>query len=184
MWNGLPWERWSYKVIERPCSVTKPLQQARLFPSQRTSSSSSLLLYFSLFNRQNPENLNPDRETCPKPSPDHVVNVVGGTFGVGFVFGGALHFLKGIYNSPGGARLAGAAQAIRINAPLVGGRFAVWGGLFSTFDCTLEHMWQKEDHWNRNIAGASARCGRGSSRRRGPPSWEGYCWPYSKAWRS
>ncbi|XP_024177690.1 mitochondrial import inner membrane translocase subunit TIM17-2 [Rosa chinensis] len=124
MWNGLPWERWSYKVIERPCSVTKPLQQARLFPSQRTSSSSSLLLYFSLFNRQNPENLNPDRETCPKPSPDHVVNVVGGTFGVGFVFGGALHFLKGIYNSPGGARLAGAAQAIRINAPLVGGRFA------------------------------------------------------------
>ncbi|XP_062010650.1 mitochondrial import inner membrane translocase subunit TIM17-1-like [Rosa rugosa] len=96
------------------------------------------------------------RETSPKPSPDQVVDVVGGTFGVGFVFGGALHFLKGIYNSPGGARLAGAAQAIRINSPRVGGRFAAWGGLFSTFDCTLEHMRQKEDPWNQIIAGAAA----------------------------
>ncbi|KAM5547559.1 mitochondrial import inner membrane translocase subunit TIM17-1-like [Rosa sericea] len=96
------------------------------------------------------------RETSLKPSPDHIVDVVGSTFGVGVVVGGALHFLKGIYNSPGGARLAGAAQAIRINALRVGGRFAVWGGLFSTFDCTLEHMRQKEDPWNQIIAGAAA----------------------------
>ena len=28
-------------------------------------------------------------------------------------------------------------QAIRREAPKIGGSFAVWGGLFSTFDCTL-----------------------------------------------
>lgn len=29
------------------------------------------------------------------------------------------------------------AQAIRREAPRIGGSFAIWGGLFSTFDCTL-----------------------------------------------
>lgn len=28
-------------------------------------------------------------------------------------------------------------QSIRREAPRIGGSFAVWGGLFSTFDCTL-----------------------------------------------
>ena len=28
-------------------------------------------------------------------------------------------------------------QAVRREAPRIGGSFAVWGGLFSTFDCTL-----------------------------------------------
>lgn len=45
-------------------------------------------------------------------------------------------------------------QAIRREAPRIGGSFAVWGGLFSTFDCTLVAVRHKEDPWNSIAAGA------------------------------
>ncbi len=45
-------------------------------------------------------------------------------------------------------------QAIRREAPRIGGSFAVWGGLFSTFDCTLVALRHKEDPWNSIAAGA------------------------------
>ena len=34
-------------------------------------------------------------------------------------------------------------QSIRREAPKIGGSFAVWGGLFSTFDCTLVALRKK-----------------------------------------
>lgn len=74
---------------------------------------------------------------------------------MGAVGGSAFHFLKGLYNSPKGDRLLGASQAVRLNAPRVGGSFAVWGGLFSTFDCTMVCLRQKEDPWNSIFAGAA-----------------------------
>jgi import inner membrane translocase subunit TIM17 len=37
----------------------------------------------------------------------------------------------------------------------VGDSFAVWGDLFSAFDCTKVFMHQKEDLWNSIIAGAA-----------------------------
>ncbi|KAF5204001.1 Mitochondrial import inner membrane translocase subunit tim17 [Thalictrum thalictroides] len=45
-------------------------------------------------------------------------------------------------------------QHARLNAPRVGGGLAVWGGLFSAFDCSLVYLRQKEDHYNPVIAGA------------------------------
>ncbi|KAG6400407.1 hypothetical protein SASPL_137238 [Salvia splendens] len=94
-------------------------------------------------------------ETSREPCPDRIFDDVGGAFGMGAVGGGAFHFLKGLYNSPKGERLIGGTQAVRMNAPRVGGSFAVWGGLFSTFDCTMVYMRQKEDPWNSIIAGAA-----------------------------
>ena len=38
---------------------------------------------------------------------------------------------------------------------LSAGNFAVWGGLFSSFDCTLVALRQKEDPWNSIISGAA-----------------------------
>lgn len=110
-------------------------------------------------------------ETSREPCPDRILDDVGGAFGMGAVGGAAFHFLKGIYNSPKGERLVGATQAVRMNAPRVGGSFAVWGGLFSTFDCTMVYIRQKEDPWNSIIAGAatggflSMRQGLGASSR-------------------
>ncbi|KAM0822165.1 hypothetical protein ACQ4PT_071671 [Festuca glaucescens] len=94
-------------------------------------------------------------ETSREPCPDRILDDVGGAFGMGAVGGSVFHFLKGTYNSPNGERLVGGAQAVRMNAPRVGGSFAVWGGLFSAFDCTMVFVRQKEDPWNSIIAGAA-----------------------------
>ncbi|KAL3625431.1 hypothetical protein CASFOL_030885 [Castilleja foliolosa] len=94
-------------------------------------------------------------ETAREPCPDRILDDIGGAFGMGAVGGSAFHFLKGIYSSPKGARLVGGSQAIRMNAPRIGGSFAVWGGLFSTFDCSMVYLRQKEDPWNSIIAGAA-----------------------------
>lgn len=94
-------------------------------------------------------------ETSREPCPDRILDDIGGAFGMGAVGGSAFHFLKGLYNSPKGARFTGATQAVRLNAPRIGGSFAVWGGLFSTFDCTMVYVRQKEDPWNSIVAGAA-----------------------------
>lgn len=106
---------------------------------------------------------------------------------MGAVGGGIWHLCKGLYNSPKGSRLRGgvdvccdgcciimhtSTQAIRREAPRIGGGFAVWGGLFSMFDCTLVAVRRKvdlfrtppsrtttthlsqEDPWNSIAAGA------------------------------
>jgi hypothetical protein len=56
---------------------------------------------------------------------------------MGAVGGGAVNLIKGFYNSPKGYAWAGGLEAVRREAPKIGGSFAVWGGLFSAFDCTL-----------------------------------------------
>lgn len=94
-------------------------------------------------------------ETSREPCPDRILDDMGGAFGMGAVGGSAFHFLKGLYNSPKGERFIGGTQAVRMNAPRVGGSFAVWGGLFSTFDCTMVYVRQKEDPWNSIISGAA-----------------------------
>ncbi|KAL6841693.1 hypothetical protein ACP4OV_028205 [Aristida adscensionis] len=105
-------------------------------------------------------------ETSREPCPDRILDDVGGAFGMGAVGGSVFHFLKGSFNSPNGERLAGGAQAVRMNAPRVGGSFAVWGGLFSTFDCAMVYARQKEDPWNSIVAGAAT--GGFLSMRQGP----------------
>lgn len=36
----------------------------------------------------------------------------------------------------------------------IGGQFAMWGGVFSTIDCSLAHIRKKEDPWNSIASGA------------------------------
>lgn len=73
---------------------------------------------------------------------------------MGAIGGSILHFIRGARNSPSGARFAGAIDAVKVRAPMIGGSFAVWGGLFSTFDCSLQAVRHKEDPWNSIMAGA------------------------------
>ncbi|KAF8112403.1 hypothetical protein N665_0064s0036 [Sinapis alba] len=94
-------------------------------------------------------------ETTREPCPDRILDDIGGAFGMGIAGGSVFHLIKGIYNSPSGARLSGGAQYVRMNAPRVGGSFAVWGGLFSTLDCAMVYARQKEDPWNSIFAGAA-----------------------------
>jgi import inner membrane translocase subunit TIM17 len=56
---------------------------------------------------------------------------------------------------PIGSRLTGAISNTAARAPVMGGQFAVWGGLFACCDCTLSAIRQKEDPWNSIISGAA-----------------------------
>lgn len=68
--------------------------------------------------------------------------------------GGTLwHGIKGYRNSPLGSRLPGSLTAIKARAPVLGGNFGVWGGLFGTFDCAVKGIRKKEDPYNAIIAG-------------------------------
>ncbi|EIE27129.1 Tim17-domain-containing protein, partial [Coccomyxa subellipsoidea C-169] len=89
-----------------------------------------------------------------EPCPYRIIGDIGGAFGMGAVGGGIWHLVKGSKNSPSGQRMRGGLEAIRREAPRIGGSFAVWGGLFSTFDCTLVALRHKEDPWNSIAAGA------------------------------
>ncbi|KAL1336830.1 hypothetical protein HN51_031253 [Arachis hypogaea] len=95
-------------------------------------------------------------EASREPCPDRIFDDIGGAFGMGAVGGSGFHFIKGFFNSPKGSRLVGASQAVRLNAPRLGGSFAVWGGLFSAFDCTLVYVRQKEDPYNSIMSGFAA----------------------------
>jgi len=41
--------------------------------------------------------------------------------------------------------------AIKARAPVLGGNFGVWGGLFSTFDCAVKGVRKKEDPYNASM---------------------------------
>eukprot|EP00947_MAST-08B_sp_MAST-8B-sp1_P005820 g5820.t1 len=94
---------------------------------------------------------NEGREPCPY----RIVDDVGGAFAMGCAGGSIWYAVKGMRNSPAGERLRGGMMAVKARAPILGGNFAVWGGLFSCFDCTLVAIRQKEDPWNAITAGAA-----------------------------
>ncbi|CDF40848.1 unnamed protein product [Chondrus crispus] len=96
----------------------------------------------------------PSVEHQREPCPHRIIDDVGGAFGMGAIGGSIWHFLKGARNSPQGARFIGAIDAVKVRAPALGGSFAVWGGLFSTFDCSLQGIRGKEDPWNSIASGA------------------------------
>ncbi|KAI9849242.1 MAG: translocase of the inner membrane [Sclerophora amabilis] len=88
------------------------------------------------------------------PCPWVVLSDFGGAFCMGAIGGAVWHGVKGFRNSPYGERRIGALTAIKARAPVLGGNFGVWGGLFSTFDCTVKGIRKKEDPYNarRTIA--------------------------------
>lgn len=51
-----------------------------------------------------------------------------------------------------GERRIGALTAIKARAPVLGGNFGVWGGLFSTFDCAVKGIRKKEDPYNASAS--------------------------------
>jgi len=72
---------------------------------------------------------------------------------MGAIGGAVWHGVKGFRNSPMGERRIGALTSIKARAPVLGGNFGVWGGLFSTFDCAVKGVRKKEDPYNAIIAG-------------------------------
>ncbi|KNC79303.1 hypothetical protein SARC_08298 [Sphaeroforma arctica JP610] len=88
------------------------------------------------------------------PCPYRIIDDFGGAFAMGAIGGALWHAGKGFKNAPPGIRFRSSLSAIKARAPVMGGNFAAWGGMFSTFDCTLVYLRQKEDPWNAIASGA------------------------------
>lgn len=91
-----------------------------------------------------------EREPCPW----RIVDDVGGAFCMGCIGGAVWHSIRGARLAPAGARLQGSVSAVAARSPVLGGQFAVWGGIFAMSDCTLTAVRQKEDPWNSILSGA------------------------------
>ncbi|CAL5012383.1 unnamed protein product [Urochloa decumbens] len=98
----------------------------------------------------------PDKRYC-------FADFVGGGFLLGGACGSTFHFTRGLCRrgSPSppaivGGRLAGAAHAVRANAPRVAGRLGAYSALLGALDMTMAHMRRKDDLWNTITAGGSA----------------------------
>ncbi|CAG8238833.1 unnamed protein product [Penicillium salamii] len=110
------------------------------------------------------------------PCPYVALSDFGGAFCMGAIGGAVWHGIKGFRNSPYGERRIGALTAIKARAPVLGGNFGVWGGLFSTvrsiwpsdspipftqwllltddqYDCAIKGIRKTEDPWNAIGAG-------------------------------
>jgi import inner membrane translocase subunit TIM17 len=74
---------------------------------------------------------------------------------MGAIGGGIWHSVRGARMAPIGARYSGSMAAVVARSPVLGGQFAVWGGLFACCDCTLTAIRQKEDPWNSIVSGAT-----------------------------
>ncbi|KAK0182396.1 hypothetical protein PV327_000540 [Microctonus hyperodae] len=94
-------------------------------------------------------------EYSREPCPWRIVDDSGGAFAMGAIAGGMFQAFKGFRNAPSGMnrRLLGSVMAIKQRSPIIAGNFAVWGGMFSTIDCTLVHIRKKEDPWNSIMSG-------------------------------
>mmetsp|Transcript_24737 Transcript_24737/g.46486 ORF Transcript_24737/g.46486 Transcript_24737/m.46486 type:complete len:240 (+) Transcript_24737:165-884(+) len=90
-----------------------------------------------------------DREPCP----NRIIEDIGGAFAMGAVGGGIFHSVKGAWTAPKDAKFRGALSSLKARAPVLGGNFAVWGGCFASFDCTLTAIRKKEDPWNAILSG-------------------------------
>lgn len=96
-------------------------------------------------------------EYAREPCPWRIIDDCGGAFTMGAIGGAVFQSIKGFRNAPSGMnkRFLGSLMAIKQRSPIIAGNFAIWGGMFSTIDCTLVHFRKKEDPWNSIISGAA-----------------------------
>ena len=88
-----------------------------------------------------------------EPCPDRFFDDLGGAFAMGCIGGSLYYFFKGFISAPSRERFKGAITAVKHRGPVLGGGFAMWGGLFSVFDCSLLWLRQKEGPVNAIGAG-------------------------------
>jgi mitochondrial import inner membrane translocase subunit TIM17 len=62
---------------------------------------------------------------------------------MGAIGGAIWHTIKGARLAPVGSRIHGAITAVQARSPVLGGQFAVWGGIFACCDCSISYLRQK-----------------------------------------
>ena len=95
-----------------------------------------------------------DKEPCPW----RIVSDCGGAFTMGILGGSLFSFVGGARNAPVGfnRRAFGGLVRMRERGPIIGGQFAAWCLCFSSMECSLISLRQKEYPWNSILSGACA----------------------------
>lgn len=78
---------------------------------------------------------------------------IGAAFSMGLIGGGLWHGVKGIRSASKGMRWRNFRLMVRTKAPPMGGAFAMWGGLFTTFHCLFISRGYQEGPWPAIISG-------------------------------
>jgi mitochondrial import inner membrane translocase subunit TIM17 len=94
-------------------------------------------------------------DTNREPCPWRIVDDAGGAFVFGVAGGTIWHAIGGARNAAKGHMMSQALSRVKTRVPILGGSFAVWGTLFSCFDCSFTYLRKKEDPWNAIISGAA-----------------------------
>eukprot|EP00828_Plagiopyla_frontata_P007893 TRINITY_DN1382_c0_g1_i1.p2 TRINITY_DN1382_c0_g1~~TRINITY_DN1382_c0_g1_i1.p2 ORF type:complete len:199 (+),score=34.97 TRINITY_DN1382_c0_g1_i1:240-836(+) len=87
------------------------------------------------------------------PCPYKIIDDFGGAFAMGCFSGCINYFFKGMWYSPKNERILGGVMLSKKRAPILGGNFALWGGLFSATECTMIHLRKKQDYLNSVVSG-------------------------------
>jgi import inner membrane translocase subunit TIM17 len=88
------------------------------------------------------------------PCPGRIITELGDGFSIGVVMGSLWYFIKGAYYSVRDERIKGGLVLVRKRAPILGGSFAMWAGLFSISSCCMVYLREKEDPLNSVVGGA------------------------------
>ncbi|EGG17340.1 mitochondrial import inner membrane translocase subunit 17 [Cavenderia fasciculata] len=88
------------------------------------------------------------------PCPERVWADTGIAFSMGCIGSTIANMVSGYRNASRGERIINSFTLVRRYAPRLGGNFAIWGTLFSGFDCSLAYIRKKEDYINPIAAGA------------------------------
>ncbi|CUS07035.1 unnamed protein product [Tuber aestivum] len=79
-----------------------------------------------------------------------IVNDFGGAFCMGAIGGGIWHGARAFRS---GNTTLSVLQTIKSRAPVSGGSFGIWGGLYSAFECGLKGVRNTEDPLNAVLSG-------------------------------
>ena len=80
--------------------------------------------------------------------PHRIVDDIGSGFGLGLMLGSMWNFMKGVYSSPSKERVWGGIMLAKRRAPITGGNFAAWMGLFGFWQCSLLYVSGQDTHTN------------------------------------
>ena len=89
------------------------------------------------------------------PCPGRIVNELGDGFSIGAILGSFWYMAKGSYYSVPKERIIGGLTLVRQRAPVLGGAFAMWAGIFSATSCVMVYIRKKEDPLNSVVGGAA-----------------------------
>lgn len=88
------------------------------------------------------------------PCPGRIVSDLGDGFSIGVILGCMWYSIKGAYYAVRDERLKGGLVLVRKRAPILGGSFAMWAGLFGASSCMMVWLREKEDPLNSIVGGA------------------------------